>query len=100
MLIIIYVMPDIFQKSYARYMLEKLVSNYFLNVKVKSATVVKGDPKALFTIATTPRCSGGRYTFPWIAPITLDPYLIMLSVKQRQQVLFLISWAIGEHSTH
>ena len=34
-----------------------------------SATVVEGDQKAPFTIATTPRCRGRRYTFPWIAPL-------------------------------
>ena len=28
--------------------------------KVKMATVVKGDPKVTFWIATTPRCRGGR----------------------------------------
>ena len=37
--------------------------------KVKLATIVEGDPMAPFSIATTLRC-------------TLDPYLIMLSVKQ------------------
>ena len=31
-------------------------------------TVVKGDQRAPFSIATTPRCRGGRYSFPWIAP--------------------------------
>ena len=31
-------------------------------------TVVKGDPKAPFLIATKPRCWRGRYSFPWIAP--------------------------------
>ena len=35
---------------------------------VKLVTVVKGDPKAPFSIVTTPRCRGGRYSFPWIAP--------------------------------
>ena len=38
-------------------------------VKVKLATIVEGDLKAPFSIATTPRCSGGRYSFPWIAPL-------------------------------
>ena len=38
------------------------------------ATVVKGDPKAPFVIATTvllcdSYCRGGRYSFPWIAPL-------------------------------
>ena len=28
------------------------------------ATVVKDNPKALFSLVTTPRCSGGRYSFP------------------------------------
>ena len=50
--------------------------------KVKLATVVEGDQKAPFSIATTQGCMGGRYTFPWIAQLTLDPYLIILSVKQ------------------
>ena len=48
----------------------------------KLATVVKGDQKAPFSIATTPRCRGGRYSFPWITPLYLHTYLILLSVKQ------------------
>ena len=36
---------------------------------VKLATVVEGDQKAAFSIATTPRCRGERYSFPWIAPL-------------------------------
>ena len=48
----------------------------------KLATLVEGDPKAPFSIATTPMCREGRYSVPWIAPLTLDLYLIMLSVKQ------------------
>ena len=30
--------------------------------------VVKEDPKAPFSIATTPKCREGYYYFPWIAP--------------------------------
>ena len=37
--------------------------------KVKLMTVVEGGQKASFSIATTPRCRGGRYSFPWIAPL-------------------------------
>ena len=37
--------------------------------KVKLATIVEGDPKAPFSIATTPRCRGGRYSIPRIAPL-------------------------------
>ena len=32
--------------------------------KVKLATRVEGNPKAPFSIATTPRCRGERYSFP------------------------------------
>ena len=35
----------------------------------KLATLVEGDPKVPFSIVTTPRCRGGRYSFPWIAPL-------------------------------
>ena len=51
------------------------------NVKLL-ATVVKGDPRAPFLIATTPRCREGCYSFPGLLHFTLDTYLIMLSVKQ------------------
>ena len=33
------------------------------------ATVVEGDPKEHFSTATTPRCNGGFYSFPWIVPL-------------------------------
>ena len=46
--------------------------------KVKLASVVEGDPKAPFSVATTPRCT----PFPILLHFTLDTYLIMLSVKQ------------------
>ena len=44
----------------------------YINVYIyisKVATIVEGDPKAPFSIATTPRCRGGRYSIPWIAPL-------------------------------
>ena len=34
----------------------------------KLATLVDGDPKAPFSIATTPRCRGGHYSIALIAP--------------------------------
>ena len=37
-------------------------------VCVNLATVVEGELKSPFSIATTPTCSGGRYSFPWISP--------------------------------
>ena len=77
------------------------------------ATDVEGDPKVPFSIATTPRFRGRCYSFPWIAPLYLDPYLIMLSVKQGSTKSYflslwydstwewtLVSRAISEHATH
>ena len=32
-------------------------------------SIVEGDLKAPFSIATTPRCREGCYSFPWIAPL-------------------------------
>ena len=46
-----------------------MASSSYLLVKVKLATLVKGDSMATFSIATTPRCRGGRYSIPWIAPL-------------------------------
>ena len=46
-------------------------------------TIVEGNQKAPFLIATIPMCGKRCNFFPGIAPLTLDPYLIMLSVKQR-----------------
>ena len=34
------------------------------------ATEVEGDQTAPFSIATTPKCREGRYSFPWIAPLS------------------------------
>ena len=38
-------------------------------LKVKLVTLVEGNPKAPFSMATTPRA--GHYFFPWIAPLYL-----------------------------
>ena len=46
------------------------------------ATLVEGDQKAPFSIATTLRSRGGHNSIPWIFHFTLNPYLIILSVKQ------------------
>ena len=46
------------------------------------ATFVEGDPKVLFSIATTPRCREGATLFLGLLNFILDPYLIMLNVKQ------------------
>ena len=36
---------------------------------VKLATLVESDLKAPFSIVTTPKCKGGLYSIPWIAPL-------------------------------
>ena len=46
----------------------------YIHIK-KLATIVEGDLKAPFSIATTPRCRGGRYSFPGLLYFTLDPTL-------------------------
>ena len=56
-------------------------------------TKVEGKTKAPFSIATTLRCKGAFFSFPWIAPLTLDLYLRMLSVKQEASpTIFLSVW--------
>ena len=39
---------------------------WYIHKSKKMATVIEGDQKAPFSIATTPRCRGGCYSFPWI----------------------------------
>ena len=56
--------------SLQRYSQRFVVGFHYINNKSKKlATVVEGDEKAPFLLATTPRCRGGRYSFPWIAPL-------------------------------
>ena len=93
--------------------LKKLCWIVEISKKVKLVTLVEGDLKAVFSIATTPRCKRGCYSFSWIVPLTLDPYLIMLSVEQGSSKYHvfhlwydltwdwtLVSWAIGNYSAH
>ena len=40
-----------------------------ISMKVKLVTLVEGDLKAPFSIATTPMHRGRHYSFPWIAPL-------------------------------
>ena len=41
----------------------------FLQQLVNCLTVVKGNMKTQFSIASTPRCRGRHYSFSWIAPL-------------------------------
>ena len=49
----------------------KVVEHTWMEETRNKLTLVKGDPKAPFSIATTPRCRGGRYSFLWIALLYL-----------------------------
>ena len=62
--------------------------------KVKLTTIVEGDLKAPFSIATTPRCRGGHYSIPWIASLYSWslPYNAEF-LAQRYQVTFF--WVFG-----
>ena len=60
--------------------------------KVKLATIVKGDPKAPFSIATTPRWRGGYYFFPWIAPLYHWSLLCWVLRKVASSTIF---WVFG-----
>ena len=40
-------------------------------------------------MATTPRCRGGHYSFPWIASLTYDFYFIKLLSKEASSTIFL-----------
>ena len=72
----------IVRKSYSilhRYLeLEPYHQIQFSLIYISWVTVVGGELKTLFSIATTRRCKEERSSFPWIAPLFLDPYLIML----------------------
>ena len=48
----------------------------------KLATIVEGDPKAPFAIATTRGIGKSTTPFAGLLHFTLDPYIILLSVKQ------------------
>ena len=58
------------------------------------ATIVEGNPKALFLIATTPRCRGERFSFPWIVPLYSwsIPFNAECSARRHQVPFF---WVFG-----
>ena len=59
-----------------------------LTIKVKLATVVEGDQNGSFSIATTPRCRGGHYSFPYKLAILVEgdqkaPFSIATTLRCR-----------------
>ena len=83
-------LTQLLYRSYVDYILSSITSSYiyiyiYMCVCVCVSNwliIVEGNLKVPFSIVTTPRCWGGRNSFPWIAALILDPYLIMLSVKR------------------
>ena len=67
---------------YKNFLLNQRYQDFIITKNVSWPTVVESDPKAPFSIAIALRCRIECISFPWIAPLTLDPYLIMLSFKQ------------------
>ena len=62
---------------------------FFCRDDIKLATLVEGNTKAPFSIATTPRCRGGRYSIPWIAPVyPWSLHYIAEWLARRHQVSF------------
>ena len=63
----------------------------------KQSTVVEGDKKAPFLIATTLSCRGGRYSFPWINYYITSIYLfnkIHLDVHDENCLVLKCYWEI------
>ena len=44
---------------------------------MKLVNVVEGDAKVPFSLATSPRCRGMDNSFPWLAPFTHDPNMML-----------------------
>ena len=59
-------------------------------VKISLAALVEGDPKASFSIATTPRCRGGCYSIPRIFPLYpwSSPYSAEYEARWHQVPIF------------
>ena len=85
--------------------LEKYIHIYIVVVGDHS----RGGPEGSLSIATTLRCRGGHYSFPWIAPLlplirTLYCWVLSKAVS-RQYLWYDMTWdwtqvsrTIGEHS--
>ena len=65
-----------------------------MNKKVKLATVVEGNQKAPFSIATTPRCRGRSYSFPRIVPL-YPWYVPCIAECLNKEVSSTIFWVFG-----
>ena len=57
----------LFQTQYKKMTVWEL--EFLQRILKKLAIIVEGDSKALFSIVKTPKYKGGRYPFPWVAPL-------------------------------
>ena len=75
---------------------------YVYVYKVKLETIVKGNPKLPFSVATTPSYKGGCYSFPWISlPLirTLWRWVLSKEVSSNIFWVFGMTWpGIESHS--
>ena len=72
------------------------LTEYYLYIYIYKSKVgdrSRGRPEGSFSIATTPRCRDGGYSFPWFAPLYSwsIPYKAEC-LAGRHQVLFLSLW--------
>ena len=51
-------------------------------------------------MATAAMCRDARYFFTWIAPLTLDPYLIMLNGGARGVMVIVAGYGHGDTSSN
>ena len=80
------------------------LSPYKICIYISWLTVIEGDLKTLFQITTTLIYRGGPNSFPRIASLSLDPYLIILSIKHGGIKYYFLSFGddstIGENSNY
>ena len=64
----------------------------YIYIYISWPSVIEGEPKAPFSITTTPMYRGRCYSFPWIAP--LYPWSVPFNVlsKEASSTIF---WAFG-----
>ena len=61
-------------------------------------TIVEGDQKAPFSMATTLRCRGGRYSFPWIIYIYIYVYIYI--VLDKYIYIYIYMYIVLEKNRH
>ena len=64
--------------------------DYQKHIFTHLVTLIEGNSKVSFSIATTWRCRGGRYSSPWIAP--LYPWNVPYNAEAASSTIF---WVFG-----